>query len=127
MAETHPESERDFTSISDEIELTDKAERRAAPRHSCNVTTEGYELGPYGNNSWIAMVKNISAVGVALVVRHRIKPGTVLVIKLQSGNLHISRPLPVRVMNIHEYSEDSWLIGCAFVRKIREEDLQSLL
>jgi hypothetical protein len=103
------------------------SERRGAERHECNVQTEGYQLGAHGSKSWVATVTNISATGVALVLRHRVKPGTVLVIKFQSGNLNLSRPIPVRVMHVQPQSEGTWLHGCAFVRKVREEDLRSLL
>jgi hypothetical protein len=103
------------------------AERRAAERHECNVQTEGYQLGSHSNKTWVATVTNISATGVALLLRHRVKTGTVLVIKFQSGNLNLSRPIPVRVMHVQPHGEGTWLHGCAFVRKVREEDLQSLL
>jgi hypothetical protein len=102
-------------------------ERRSAERHECNVQTEGYQLGSHSNKTWVATVTNISATGVALMLRHRVKSGTVLVIKFQSGNLNLSRPIPVRVMHVQPQGEGTWLHGCAFVRKVREEDLQSLL
>lgn len=126
MVEPHSEFEPDSTNLSDETEATGTVERRAAPRHPCYVQTEGYELGPHGN-PWVATITNISATGVALVMRHRVKPGTVLVIKLQSSNQRMSRPFPIRVMHIKPHTEDTWLLGCAFVRKVREDDLQSLL
>ena len=103
------------------------AERRAAERHECNVQTEGYQLGSHSNMTWVATVTNVSATGVALVLRHRVKTGRVLVIKFQSGNRNLSRPIPVRVMHVQPHADGAWLHGCAFVRKVREEDLQSLL
>jgi hypothetical protein len=108
-------------------EIVSTSERRSSERHECNVQTEGYQLGAHGSKSWVATVTNISATGVALVLRHRVKTGTVLVIKFQSGNLNLSRPIPVRVMHVQPHSEGTWIHGCAFVRKVREEDLQSLL
>jgi hypothetical protein len=127
MAELHPGSEPDPRSGRETSEIAGTRERRSSPRHDCNVPTEGYQLGRHGNLQWVATVTNISATGVALLLRFRVKPGTVLVIKLQSGNLNLSRPIPVRVMQIQPQGEDTWLHGCAFVRKLREEDLQSLL
>ena len=108
-------------------EIVGTDERRSAERHECSFQTEGYQLGAHGSKSWVATITNISATGVALVLRHRVKSGTVLVIKFQSGNLNLSRPIPVRVMHVQPHSEGTWLHGCAFVRKVREEDLQSLL
>jgi hypothetical protein len=101
-------------------------DRRVAHRFSCNMQTTGHILGPRGGNSWVATITNISATGIGLVHRCRVKPGTVLVIKLQGKSQKLSRPLPVRVMHATAQENDEWLLGCAFVRKISEEDLQSL-
>ncbi|MFL5241503.1 MAG: PilZ domain-containing protein [Gemmataceae bacterium] len=102
-------------------------ERRAAPRYECNLQTTGHVLGPKGGNAWVATITNISATGIALLHRGRIKPGTVLVITLQSNNHKLSRPMPVRVMHATAKENDQWLLGCAFVRKMNEEDLQTLI
>jgi hypothetical protein len=127
MKELHSGPEPAPRSDAQADEIAGTAERRLSPRHECNLQTEGYQLGSHGSKSWVATITNISTTGIALVMRHRIKPGRVLVIKLQSGNLNLSRPIPIRVMHVHPHSEGSWLHGCAFVRKLREEDLQSLL
>jgi hypothetical protein len=127
MTGSHSGSEPARRTDADAGEHAGTVERRAAERHECNVQTEGYQLGQLGSKSWVATVTNISTTGVALLLRHRVKPGTVLVIKLQSGNLNLSRPIPIRVMHIQPHSEGTWLHGCAFVRKLREEDLHSLL
>jgi hypothetical protein len=120
-------SERNgFSEPEPEPALTE-AERRAAPRFPCNLVTTGHVLGPRGNISWVARVANISTQGVGLVFRSRVKPGTVLVITLQGANHKLSRPLPVRVMHVRQESPDTWLLGCAFVRRVNEEDLHALL
>jgi hypothetical protein len=120
-------SERNgFSEPEGEPNLTE-AERRATQRYSCNLLTTGHVLGPRGAISWVAKVANISTSGVGLIYRSRVKPGTVLVITLQGANQKLSRPLPVRVMHVRQESPDTWLLGCAFVRKVNEEDLLSLL
>jgi hypothetical protein len=101
-------------------------ERRAAQRFTCNLQTTGHTLGPRGGNTWVATITNISSTGIGLIHRCRVKPGTVLVIKLQSNSQKLSRPLPVRVMHATPQENEEWLLGCAFVRKISEEDLQTL-
>ncbi len=127
MTGSHSGSEPARRSDTEAGEQLGMVERRAAERHECNIQTEGCQLGSLGSKSWAATVKNISATGVALILRHRVKPGTVLVIKFQSGNLNLSRPIPIRVMHVQPQAEGAWLHGCAFVRKLREEDLHSLL
>ena len=120
-------SERNgFSEPEPESNLTE-AERRSAQRFPCNLVTTGHVLGPRGNISWVATVANISTHGVALLYRSRVKPGTVLVITLQGANHKLSRPLPVRVMHVRQEGPDAWLLGCAFVRRVNEEDLHALL
>jgi hypothetical protein len=99
-------------------------ERRAAPRYPCNIPTLGRD--PAGGRTWVATIRNVSATGVALVLADHLKPGAVLVIQLQSAHHRLSRPLPVRVMHAQPQPE-GWVHGCAFLRPVREDDLQELL
>ena len=103
------------------------SDRRIAQRFPVKVQATGHILGPRGGNTWVATITNISATGIGLLHRCRVKPGTVLVIKLQGNNQRVSRPLPVRVMHATPQDNDEWLLGCAFVRKISEEELQTLI
>ena len=99
-------------------------ERRAARRYPCNIPTLGRD--PEGQRTWVATIHNVSATGVALVLADRLKAGAVLIIQLQSAHHRLSRPLPVRVMHAQPQAE-GWLHGCAFLRAMREDDLQELL
>jgi hypothetical protein len=102
-------------------------DRRGATRYPLSLQTTGHVLGPRGNVPWVARITDISATGIGLVFSSRIKPGTVLVITLQGANQKLSRPIPVRVMHSTPLDEKTWRLGCAFVRKVNEEDLQALL
>jgi hypothetical protein len=123
----HAMSQRNGFSERETEPSISEAERRDAPRYPCNLVTTGHVLGPRGNISWVAKVANISTSGIGLIYRSRVKPGTVLVITLQGANQKLSRPMPVRVMHVRQESPDTWLLGCAFVRKVNEEDLRALL
>jgi hypothetical protein len=102
-------------------------DRRMAQRYPLNIQTTGHVLGPRGGLSWVAEITDISATGIGLLYGSRIKPATVLVITLQGANQKLSRPFPVRVMRATLQEDNSWLHGCAFIRKVNEEDLQGLL
>jgi len=103
-------------------------DRRAATRYPLSLQTTGHVLGgPRGHVPWVAHISDISATGIGLVFNSRIKPGTVLVITLQGANQKLSRPIPVRVMHATAQDDKTWRLGCAFVRKVNEEDLQGLL
>jgi hypothetical protein len=102
-------------------------ERRAAPRYPLDLQTTGHVLGPRGVVPWVARITDISATGIGMLFGSRIKPGTVLVITLQGGNHKVSRPIAVRVMRAAVHDETTWKLGCEFIRKLKEEDLQDLL
>jgi hypothetical protein len=102
-------------------------DRRAAPRYPLNLQTIGHVLGPRGHVPWVAQITDISATGIGLIFSSPIKAGTVLVITLQGANHKLSRPIPVRVMHATRQDDKTWRLGCAFVRKVNEEDLQGLL
>jgi hypothetical protein len=120
-----PQPNRDEgTSQSDK---TDQLERRAPPRRPCDLRTVGEEPGPEGGQTWVGRVENVSTKGLALVLRHQVKLGTVLVLRFQSGDRPLSRPLPVRVMRAQAQGDGSWRHGCAFLRELRECDLDELL
>jgi hypothetical protein len=102
-------------------------DRRAAQRYPLSLQTTGHILGPRGHVPWVAQITDISATGIGLTFTSRIKPGTVLVITLQSANHKLSRPIPIRVMHATPQDDKTWRLGCAFVRKVSEEDLHTLL
>jgi hypothetical protein len=102
-------------------------DRRMAERFPCELQTTGHTLGPYGNVTWVAQITDISTTGIGLQFRSRVKLGTVLVITLRNASHALSRPLPVRVLRVTQLDEQTWQLGCAFIRKLKEEDLLAVL
>jgi hypothetical protein len=72
-------------------------------------------------------IHNLSATGIGLRVQQPLKPGMGLVILLQSRRRQLSRPLAVRVMHATPLADGDWLLGCQFVRRLSEQDMQELL
>jgi hypothetical protein len=104
-----------------------QAERRRAERYPCNLRPFWRVEGQEQADSPPARIQNISATGIGLRIGQPIKPGAVLVIKLQTTDRRLSRPLPARVMHATPQTEGDWLVGCQFVRKLSDEDMQALL
>jgi hypothetical protein len=102
-------------------------ERRGDERFSpeppsiCRIVSEGQEEGLR------ASIRNLSASGIGLFVNHALKPGNVLILNLQTGDQRLARPLPVRVMHSSPLEQGKWLVGCLFVRRLSEPELQLLL
>jgi hypothetical protein len=104
------------------------ADRRRAERYECAALQPFWRIVDEGNGETLpAGVLNISATGVGLLLDEPLKPGTVLVISLQSAPGRLSRPLPVRVMHATAQPGGGWLVGCQFVRRLSQQDMAALL
>jgi hypothetical protein len=102
-------------------------ERRASERFPPGVAVSWHVLREDRDEEPRASVHNLSATGVGLLVDRPFKPGTVLVLGLQTRHRRLSRPLPARVMHASTAEGGKWLVGCQFVRKLSEAELQVLL
>lgn len=79
---------------------------------------------------WLAKVRDISAGGIGLLMRHRFRPGSTLLIDVRNSLGNSSRVLPVRVVHataVENEMEACWLVGCAFDRPLSDEELQAIL
>jgi hypothetical protein len=102
-------------------------DRRGAERYPSDVQPSWRMLGGQTGESRVGKVHNISTTGISLMLKHWIKPGKVLVVRLQSREGNLSRPLPVRVMHATAQVDGDWLVGCMFVRTLSGEELQMLV
>jgi hypothetical protein len=102
-------------------------DRRAAVRYPCNLEPTWRVLGGLSGECRLGSVHNLSATGVGLVLQSRVKPGTVLLLKFQHSDQRLSRPLPVRVMHATALPDGGWLTGCAFVRRLSNEELAAFV
>jgi hypothetical protein len=69
----------------------------------------------------------LSADGVGLVLQHWVGVGSALAVTLLDANDDVGLFILVRVTRILRQDGKSWSVGGTFVRKISEEDFQSLL
>jgi hypothetical protein len=79
---------------------------------------------------WLARLTDISTTGIALVLRQlrqKFPAGTILTVELQNWTGDISRTLPTRVVHMTPHPEGGWIMGCAFVKPLTEEELKALL
>jgi PilZ domain len=104
-----------------------KTERRAWVRFpssqqaSCrpmSLTTE--ELG------WQGEIRDVSQGGIALVLSRRFEPGAVLMVELSSKAGESGRQI-VRVVHATPETNGRWIVGCAFVNTLSEEELQAFI
>ncbi|MCI0460560.1 MAG: protein kinase [Gemmataceae bacterium] len=109
---------------------SDGRERRAAVRYpsqlatSCGMETSFHPSTGGAQESWPAVVQDVSTTGVGLVVSRRFEPGAILTIELQGAGDRFANVLKVCVMRVQPQSFGHWLLGCTFLESVRSEELQ---
>jgi hypothetical protein len=79
------------------------------------------------NAAWAAEVRDLSAGGVGLVLRRRFEVGTALFVHFGSVDPSAVQVLLVKVMHTTCLSDGAWLLGCAFVTELANDELRRLL
>jgi PilZ domain len=77
--------------------------------------------------SWSAQIQDISRGGVNLLGNHPFDAGTVLKIELPLTDGVIPTTILARVVHASAKPNGVWALGCAFVKELREEELEALV
>jgi hypothetical protein len=99
-------------------------ERREADRHSCSRICYIKPNGKNAGAAWGVPLEDISRVGLRVVLRCQLQPGTVLAVSQSRQRIgpvlfaHVTRSAP---------HPQGWLHGCEFLRPLSEEALQNWL
>jgi hypothetical protein len=91
---------------------------------TCRPATRGHDVG------WPGQIHDISCGGVGLILRHRFRPGTRLTVELRARTGGVLRTVRLRVVHARAVLVEGcpcWLLGCAFVEPLTDEELQPLL
>ena len=75
------------------------------------------------NAAWLGIVRDISSGGMALLLRQRLEPGTVLIVELETKAGRPRRAL-VYVVHSSQDTDSRWITGCAFPSPLSEEELR---
>jgi hypothetical protein len=97
-------------------------ERRTAERHASDAVVSCHTPALTKRDSLAALVMDVSAQGMSLVLRYCFVPGTPLVIQL--GDL-VGAPAPVlaRVVHVSPRGDGKWVIGCALRQDLNDQQL----
>ena len=77
--------------------------------------------------AWSAQIQDISRGGVSLIGNRSFDPGTVLKIDLPNSDQVVPSTVLARVVHANAKPNGVWVLGCAFVKELREEELRALL
>jgi hypothetical protein len=78
-----------------------------------------------GSSGW-AMVADLSADGIGLILDQGIEPGAWLLIELRCGDAGPPTAVRARVCHADQLGEDAWSIGCALATELTDADLTDL-
>ena len=104
------------------------AERRKAARHRRGVSTTWRPFGGRSSEWWAGAVWDLSVTGLGLIISTPPPSERYLDVTLQA--VPGAPPPPARVVRVRRVAprpDGSWVVGCTFVRPLRDEDLQTLL
>jgi hypothetical protein len=105
-------------------------ERRAWVRYGVDLDATCHPPGDRKEVGWPGQVRDVSAGGIGLVMRHCFRPGTPLLVEVHGETGECCRVLPVRVVHatpINPGAGAVWLVGCAFLDSLSEYELRLLL
>jgi hypothetical protein len=116
----------------DDVFPIDQAEatlfdRRGATRHPCPGQSLWRLVGEDPAAVPLARIRDVSDTGIGLCVREPLPPGAVFVLIPPGQTPPLPRPLTLRVVHATPLAEGDWLVGCQFVRRLTDQDLQALL
>jgi len=103
------------------------SERRASPRFACTLETSCRLLGPRKDQTK-ARVLDVSTGGVALWLNRWYDSGTFLAVDLpgEKGDLDV-HPSVVKIQYAVPQGGNWWMVGAAFARNRRQEEIKALL
>lgn len=97
-------------------------ERRAALRYRSTTTSS---CRPAGTSFTVqAGVRDVSNYGIGLLLTEPIELSTLLELDLIQPNGKLLRTVLARVVHVECWSEDEWLIGCAFTAELSDAELK---
>ena len=76
---------------------------------------------------WPGRIKDISAGGLGLLVKHRFEPGTLLRVDVSRSIPDAPPTLWVCVVRLVPQAGGEWLLGCTQVRPLEHEELNAFL
>ena len=104
------------------------SERRSYVRLASDLAAT-CAVGRLRDVGWPARVQDISQGGVGLLLQHRFRPGTALLVELRESTGKLLRTVAARVVHATAVLVDGnpcWLVGCCFDCRLSEEEFSAL-
>jgi hypothetical protein len=104
----------------------EQEDRRDADRFPCALETTCQPPSAWATDPWPATIRDISNNGLSLTLKRRFERGSGLAIELPTEDGSTATVL-ARIIQVKPYALGGWLLGCAFISELSDEEVQSLL
>lgn len=101
------------------------ADRRNAPRYAARVSMHCQPLGGE-EHRWKAVVQDISATGLRLLIERRFEPRTMLIMNLLGGRPDLPSVLLARVVRVKRDPSGKWILGGVFGPKLSDDEIVAM-
>jgi hypothetical protein len=102
-------------------------DRRFTIRYKSSLTGRCAAVGGGEGEGWPARLKDVSVNGIALLLRRRFEPKTILSLEVGRETGRPVQNYTIRVVRNKDTGNGLWLIGCTFLRPIDEDIMKTLL
>lgn len=119
---TQPTSARPAARAPDEP----PTERRVSVRYQAQLKGSCQTLSAQRGTAWQATIRDISQDGIGLLLARRFEPGSTLSIELTDAAGEQAHLLLGRVAHATARPEGGWVIGCALLNPLSEEEIHAL-
>jgi PilZ domain len=105
------------------MDVINPSERGSVKRHAGN-NIEPVRLR-LDEGEFMARVHDISIVGIGILTRQRLEPGTWLVLEPAESTRRLSPELRAEVRHVEKCDEEDYLVGCRFSKPLVAENMMA--
>src|SRR5262249_8351263 len=121
-------SNHQISPSSEQQSPANELDRRRKERFRCNRQARWRICGTRSAGSWRASIHDISCIGISLAVDTFLEAGMILEVRIERSEQETCLlPQPVRVRHVRSLPNGRWVIGCRFVKRLTDEELQSII
>lgn len=102
-------------------------DRRFSVRYKSSLNGRCSAMRGGEGEGWPAKLRDVSVSGIAILVRRRFEPKTILALEVGRETGKPTTSYTIRVVRNMDTGNGLWLLGCTFLRPIDEDTMKTLL
>jgi len=107
--------------------MPDFKDQRQSERFPVNSSSTCDFVSPVLEDFGPVKIKNISSLGIGLLMSHHLQPGLLLAINLVHKTKAFAKTVLVRVAHVTQEKTGAFLVGCEFKTPLSYEELSVLV